>query len=355
MTISETTDAAVRSWNALLARYRPDPRRSTLQLAVSATLFAATWALMYLTHRHAYWLTLLLAVPAAFFLIRLFIIQHDCGHGSFFRSAKVADAVGTIIGVFTLTPYHYWKKTHAIHHATSGNLEHRGFGDIDTKTVDEYYRLSGWGRFRYRLYRNPVVLFLVGPQLHFMVVHRIPTIIPRSWSRERWSIVWTDLVLGLVIVTAGMLIGFKSLLMIQLPLTLLSCTLGVWLFYVQHQFEPTYWEHDAGWQYSAAALEGSSFYKLPKLLHWATGNIGFHHIHHLNARIPNYRLAEVFRDHPELSAKVTQLTLWHSLRSASLTLWDEQRRRLIGFREARRLTRRAGPPSPSAGTPPGSR
>ncbi len=341
MSIPETTDAVARTWNSVLAKYRPSTRRSVFQLVLSALLFAGTWALMYLTHRHAYWLTLLLAVPAAFFLIRLFIIQHDCGHGSFFRSPKLADAVGSLIGVLTLTPYHYWKKTHAIHHATSGNLEHRGFGDIDTLTVEEYYARSRWGRFKYRLYRHPVVMFLVGPQLHFMVVHRIPTIIPRSWGRERWSIVWTDLVLALLIVTAGLLIGFKSLLMIQLPLTLLSCTLGVWLFYVQHQFEPTYWEHDKDWRYAQAALEGSSFYRLPKLLHWATGNIGFHHIHHLNARIPNYRLPEVFREHPELNARVTQLGLWKSLKSATLTLWDEQRRRLVNFREARRLRQAA--------------
>jgi len=337
LTIPDATNAAVRSWNALLAKYKdPDPRRSVFQLVLSAVLFAGTWLLMYLTHRHAYWLTLLLAVPAAFFLIRLFIIQHDCGHGSFFRSSRVADAVGSVLGVLTLTPYHYWKKTHAMHHATSGNLEHRGFGDIDTLTVQEYLALSRWRRIGYRLYRNPIVLFFVGAALHFVVIHRIPTIVPRTWKRERWSIVWTDVVLAGLVVSTGLLIGFKSLLMIQLPLTLLSCTLGVWLFYVQHQFEPTYWEHDADWQYSAAALEGSSFYKLPRVLHWLTGNIGFHHIHHLNARIPNYRLAEVFENHPELNVRVTQLTLWRSLRSATLTLWDEQRRRLVGFREAAR-------------------
>ena len=337
MTIPDATNAAVRSWNALLAKYKdPDPRRSVFQLVLSAVLFAGTWLLMYLTHRHAYWLTLLLAVPAAFFLIRLFIIQHDCGHGSFFRSSRVADAVGSVLGVLTLTPYHYWKKTHAMHHATSGNLEHRGFGDIDTLTVQEYLALSRWRRIGYRLYRNPIVLFFVGAALHFVVIHRIPTIVPRTWKRERWSIVWTDVVLAGLVVSTGLLIGFKSLLMIQLPLTLLSCTLGVWLFYVQHQFEPTYWEHDADWQYSAAALEGSSFYKLPRVLHWLTGNIGFHHIHHLNARIPNYRLAEVFENHPELNVRVTQLTLWRSLRSATLTLWDEQRRKLVGFRDAAR-------------------
>ena len=336
MSLSETTDAAARSWNALLAKYKPDTRRSVLQLVLSAVLFVATWFLMYAVHDRAYWLTLLLAVPAAFFLIRLFIIQHDCGHGSFFRSTKVADTVGSLIGVLSLTPYHYWKKTHAIHHATSGNLEHRGFGDIETKTVAEYLALSRRGRFNYRVYRHPVTLFVIGAAMHFLVKHRIPTIVPREWKRERWSILWTDIVLVGLILTAGLLIGFKALLMVQLPLTLLACSLGVWLFYVQHQFEPTYWEHDTDWQYSQAALEGSSFYKLPKVLHWMTGNIGFHHIHHLNARIPNYRLPEVFQNHPELNVKVTQLTLLESLRSARMALWDEENRRLIGFRELKR-------------------
>lgn len=337
MNVTERTDAAVRQWNALLAKYKPNTVRSALQLALSATLFVATWIGMYLAHFEAYWLTLVLTIPASFFLIRLFIIQHDCGHGSFFRSSRAADITGSLIGVVALTPYHYWKKTHAIHHATSGNLEHRGFGDIDTRTVAEYLALSRWGRLKYRMYRHPIVLFVVGAAVHFLVKHRIPTIVPRDWKRERWSIVWNDVMLAGLIVGAGLLIGFKSLLMVQLPLTLLTCTIGVWLFYVQHQFEPTYWEHDTDWKYSQAALEGSSFYKLPKVLHWLTGNIGFHHIHHLNARIPNYRLPEVFRNHPELNVRVTQLTLWQSLRSATLTLWDEKSRRLVGFREVRKL------------------
>lgn len=341
MTLPNASDAAMRTWNAVLARYKvPDTRRSALQLTLSAFLFLGTWALMYVTHFRAYWLTLILAVPAAFFLVRLFIIQHDCGHGAFFKSTRAADITGSILGVLTLTPYHYWKKTHAMHHATSGNLEHRGFGDIRTLTVGEYLALPKWGRFKYRVYRHPVVLFFIGAALHFMVVHRIPTIVPRSWRRERRSIVWTDVAVLAVTVLVGVAIGFKALVMVQLPLTLLSCTIGVWLFYVQHQFEPTYWEHDRDWQYAQAALEGSSFYKLPRVLHWLTGNIGFHHIHHLNARIPNYRLPEVFRRHPELNENVTQLTLWTSLKSVRLTLWDEANRRMVRFRDLRAAARR---------------
>jgi acyl-lipid omega-6 desaturase (Delta-12 desaturase) len=337
----QTDHSAAQAWNAMLAKYRePDTGRSVWQLASAATMYAGTWILMYFSLSVSYWLTLALAVPAAFFLTRLFIIQHDCGHGAFFRSTRAADITGSIIGVLTLTPYHYWKKTHAIHHATSGNLEHRGFGDIQTLTVDEYLALSWFRRVRYRVYRNPLVLFGVGALAHFIIVHRIPTIIPREWRRERRSILWTDLGLAALIVGAGLVFGFRALLLVHVPLLMLSCAMGVWLFYVQHQFEPTYWEHDERWTYDSAALKGSSYYRLPKVLHWLTGNIGFHHIHHLNARIPNYRLPEVFARHPELQ-QVTQLTLWQSLHSIRLTLWDERERKLVPFSWLRRHPRAA--------------
>lgn len=319
------------SWSARLARYKgADLTRSVLQLSLSAMLFAGAWALMYLSLSVSYWLTLLLAVPTAFFMIRLFIIQHDCGHGSFFSSGRVADIVGSILGVVTLTPYHYWKKTHALHHATSGNLEHRGFGDIDTLTVDEYLKSSRWQRFRYRLYRHPFVLFGVGAIVHFFIRHRLPTIVPREWTRERRSILWTDVGLAMVIVLTGSLLGFRELMMVHLPVALLTTVVGVWLFYVQHQFEPTYWEHDDRWKYDAAALQGSSYYRLPKLLQWATGNIGLHHIHHLHPRIPNYRLQRVLDEHADLR-NVPTLTLLDSFRCVRLTLWDERERKLVPF------------------------
>lgn len=319
------------AWAARLAAFRnPDARRSVWQLASTAALFAGTWGLMYLSLRVGYWLTLLLAIPAAFLLIRLFIVQHDCGHGAFFRSSRVADAVGSVLGVLTLTPYQYWKKTHAMHHATSGNLEHRGFGDIDTLTLAEYLALPRWRRFRYRVYRHPAVLFGVGAVLHFFVRHRLPTIVPRTWARERRSIIWTNVGLAAFVIGMGLLVGFRAFLLVHLPVTALSCSLGVWLFYVQHQFEPTYWEHDEHWRYDAAALTGSSYYRLPRLLQWATGNIGLHHVHHLNARIPNYRLQEAHDAIPELR-HVTTLTLRDSLRCVRLALWDESARKLVGF------------------------
>ncbi len=339
--MSEPNAPPSPSLSALLAPYRsPSLGRSLWQLINTAGLLAGTWVLMYLSLDVSYLITIGLAVPAAFLLVRLFIIQHDCGHGSFFKSARAADLVGAVLGVFTLTPYRYWRKTHAIHHATSGNLEHRGFGDIDTLTVDEYLRLSRWGRFRYRVYRHPLVLFGVGAVAHFFVRHRIPTIVPASWRRERLSILWTDVGLASFVVGMGLLVGFKEFLLVHLPFTLLSCSIGVWLFYVQHQFEPTYWEHNERWQYDAAGLQGSSYYQLPWLLQWLTGNIGLHHIHHLNPRIPNYRLQEVLDTHPELR-QVTRLTLWQSLRCASLALWDERERKLVRF-PSRRRPRAAG-------------
>lgn len=291
---------------------------------------------MYDSLAWPYWVTLLLSVPTAFLLVRLFIFQHDLGHGSFVRSQRVADVIGTILGVFTLTPYLYWKRTHAIHHATSGNLDHRGFGDIDTKTVAEYRALSRWGRFTYRVYRNPFVLFVIGPPVHFLLRHRLPTIAPREWRRERRSIVINNL--GLVAYVGGMMwwIGVTPFLAIYLPITVISCTVGVWLFYVQHQYERTYWEHDGRWAFEPAALHGSSYYDLPKPMQWFTGNIGIHHIHHLHAGIPNYFLPRAFKEQPELQ-NVTRLTFWRSLRCIPLALWDEDSRQLVSFRTARRL------------------
>jgi omega-6 fatty acid desaturase (delta-12 desaturase) len=325
-------------WQARLAPYRrPDDRRSTRQLAVTALLFAAAWALMYWSLGVGYWLTLLLAVPAAFMLVRLFIIQHDCGHGSFFASQKLANRVGAVLGVLTMTPYQYWRKTHALHHSTSGNLEHRGFGDIDTWTVDEYVRRTPWQRFKYRVYRHPAVLFVVGAVLHFFVLHRLPQIVPRAWRRERRSILRTNL--GIAAFVAGMsaLVGLEAFVRVHLPIVLLSCSIGVWLFYVQHQFERTYWEHDESWDYELAALEGSSYYALPRVLQWLTGSIGLHHIHHLSAGIPNYRLQEVFDRFPDLQRRVTRITLGQSLRCVRLALWDERARTLVGFPSRARL------------------
>jgi omega-6 fatty acid desaturase (delta-12 desaturase) len=327
-------------WSRLLAPYtRPVDRKAWFQLLTTGALFALNWYLMLLSLRGPYWVTLLAALPAAGLLTRLFIFQHDCGHGAFFRSRVANNTIGGMLGVLTLMPYWYWRRTHAVHHGAAGDLDRRGLGDIATLTVREYLELSRWGRLKYRVYRNPLVLLVFGPSIQFILKHRLPLGIPRTWKREWASVMWTNLGLAIVTALAWVLIGIDRFLLVQVPITLISGALGVWLFYVQHQFEDTYWREHPEWEFHRAAIEGSSFYDLPALLHWFTGNIGFHHIHHLASRIPNYRLNECFRRVPELQ-RVTRLTILSSLRCARLHLWDEDEGRLVGFRQLRAL--RAG-------------
>jgi omega-6 fatty acid desaturase (delta-12 desaturase) len=326
------TDSGI-DWNAMLAPYRrPVTWRSVAQLATTASLLALFWLLMWWSLDVGYWLSLLLAVPAALMLVRLFMLQHDCGHGSFFRSQKLNNLVGTVLGVFTLVPYHYWRRTHAIHHATSGNLDVRGFGDIDTLTVKEYLSRPWLKRLGYRLYRHPAVLLLLGPAWQFILKHRLPLDIPREWKREAISVQLTNLLLAGLLVLMCLVVGVKEFLMLQLPVTLLAGSIGVYLFYVQHQYEDTYWRYKESWNYFAAGLEGASHLVMPKVLQWATANIGLHHIHHVASRIPNYYLQPAFDAHPELR-QVTRLTLWGSVKTLRLTLWDEEGKRLVGFRE----------------------
>jgi omega-6 fatty acid desaturase (delta-12 desaturase) len=324
-----SSSEAAESWAKRLAPYRePDHLRSAWQLGSTLALYVGAWLLMWASLAWPYWVTWLLGVPTAFFLVRLFIIQHDCGHGSFFKSQRLANIVGAALGALTLTPYQYWRRAHAVHHASSGNLEHRGFGDIDTLTVREYEALDRWGRFKYRVYRHPLILFGIGAVLHFVVLHRLPWMAPPDWKRERRSILWTNLGLVALVGLMSALVGLRALLLVQVPIVVISCSIGVWLFYVQHQFEPTYWEHDDRWDYDTAAIEGSSYYVLPPVLQWATGNIGLHHVHHLNARIPNYRLQKVLETFPELN-RATRITIAQSVRCMSLALWDEQARLLV--------------------------
>jgi len=329
----------VERWNRVLAPYfGPDTKRSVTQLVLTALAFVGLWAAMFWSLQVGYWLTLLLSIPTAGFLMRLFMIQHDCGHGSFLKSQKAADRIGFAIGVLVLTPYQYWRKTHAIHHAHSGDLDFRGFGDIETLTVREYRALSPFRKLGYRLYRSPIVLFGIGAAFHFIVKHRFPWDIPRTWKRE-WGSVWlTNLALAAIIVTMSLTLGLQRFLMVQVPLTLVSCSMGVWLFYVQHQFDETYWQRHEEWNYFEAGLRGSSYLTLPKPLQWLTAHIGLHHVHHLSARIPNYRLAKCHRENPELQA-VTRMSLWKGIKSMVLTLWDEDNRRLISFRQFRRMLR----------------
>jgi omega-6 fatty acid desaturase (delta-12 desaturase) len=279
-----------------------------------------------------YGLYLILAIPAAGLLVRLFMIQHDCGHGAFFRHRAANDWLGRALSVLTLTPYDFWRRTHAVHHATSGNLDQRGMGDIDTLTVDEYRALSRWGRVRYRMYRHPLVMFGIGPAYLFFLQYRLPVGLMRVGWRPWLSTMVTNLAILLFASIGILTIGFVPFLLIHLPIMLIGASLGVWLFYVQHQFEYTFWAHERVWSMHEAALRGSSHYDLPLILRWFTANIGVHHIHHLSSRIPFYRLPAALRHHPDL-AKIGRLTLGQSLSCVRLVLWDEAARRLISFRE----------------------
>jgi acyl-lipid omega-6 desaturase (Delta-12 desaturase) len=309
------------------------------------------WILTWATLGVGYWLSLLVAVPAAGFLVRLFMIQHDCGHGSFFRHRLTNAWVGRVIGVLTLTPYDFWRRTHAIHHATSGNLERRGIGDIDTLTVREYLALSWWRRLLYRVYRHPIVMFGVGPAFVFLLQFRLPVGLMRGGWHPWLSTMATNAAIALVAVTVMWFVGVGPFFLVHLPITILAASIGVWLFYVQHQFEDTFWAEGGAWNMQEAALRGSSHYELPGVLRWFTANIGVHHVHHLCSRIPYYRLPRVLKDHPELRG-MGRITLWQSLGCVRLALWDESRRRLISFRELRRgqatVPAGAAVPSPCA-------
>jgi omega-6 fatty acid desaturase (delta-12 desaturase) len=317
----------------ILARYRaPSSARSIVELAVTAGPLALLWLVMWATLDLGYWLCLLLALPAAGFLVRLFMIQHDCGHGAFFHRRSANDWVGRVIGVLTLTPYDFWRRAHAVHHSTSGNLDRRGIGDIDTLTVREYLARSRWGRWRYRLYRHPLVMFGLGPAYLFIVQHRLPVGFMRSGWQLWLGTMATNVAIAAVVATMIWLVGLGPFLLVHLPVMLLAASAGVWLFYVQHQFENTVWARDGAWNLQEVALHGSSHYALPSPLRWFTANIGIHHVHHLCSRIPYYRLPLVLRDHPHLDG-VGRLTLLQSLGCVRLVLWDEGKQRLVSFRE----------------------
>jgi omega-6 fatty acid desaturase (delta-12 desaturase) len=327
--------ASITEWKKIVARFTvPSLPRAIWQLVNTLVPYIGLWALMYWSLSVSYWLTLGLAVIAGLLLVRVFIIFHDCGHGSFFRSQKANDIVGFITGMLTFTPYRHWTWQHSVHHQTSGDLDRRGEGDIWTLTVGEYLASSKWRRAIYRVSRNPVVLFLIGPLFLFYVYQRFPS--PRAKGRDRSSVIRMNIALLLMVGSLMWLLGWREYLMIQVPVTLVAGAAGIWMFYVQHQFEDVYWEHRDEWDYTTAAIEGSSYYKLPRILQWFTGNIGFHHIHHLSSRIPNYNLEKCHYSHP-MFYSVKPITLLSSLKCMRLRLYDEDSKRMIGYRELREI------------------
>ena len=325
---------AAQAWRRLLAPYaKPDGARATGQLAATLPPLLACAAALLWGLAQGFWPALMLAAPAALFIVRLFIIQHDCGHGCYFRSAHLNDAIGRVLGVITMMPYAAWRRDHAVHHATCGDLGRRGIGDVTTLTVAEYRARSRWGRLAYRLYRHPLMLFCVGPVYVLLLRYRLPPANPRRDRRVWLSILGTDAAVAALMAALAPVVGPIALLAGWGAVMLLASKVGVWLFYVQHQFADTYWRQPAEWDFHAAAFEGSSFYDLPRFLHWLTGWIGYHHIHHLASRIPNYRLRACFEENPVLQ-RARRVSLWGSVAAVRLTLWDEGARRLVSFRQA---------------------
>lgn len=328
-------------WQKTVAKYqKPDRRHSIWQVINTLVPYFFLWFLMVLSLKVSYWLTLLLAIPAGGFLMRTFIIFHDCGHGSFFRSRRANDTLGVITGILTFTPYYRWRHDHAVHHASVGDLDRRGVGDIWTLTVKEYQALPARKKLLYRLVRNPLLIFTVGGLGLFLIGNRISS--PTAGKRERYSVYWTNLALLGIFLLMSATIGLKAYIMVQLPIMILISSIGVWLFYVQHQFEGVYWERHDRWDYVTAALEGSSYYKLPRVLQWFSGNIGFHHVHHISPRIPNYYLEKCHNDHP-IFQQVKPLTLLSSTKSLFLRLWDEDERKLVGYAALKKIQVSAEP------------
>jgi omega-6 fatty acid desaturase (delta-12 desaturase) len=323
----------MKEWLTIVKKYNyPDRGKSIWQIINSLVPYLVLWYLMVLSLSVSYWITLGLSFLAAGFLVRIFIIFHDCGHGSFFRSARANRFIGTIMGAMVYTPYEYWTNDHDMHHRTVGNLDRRGSGDVWTVTLAEYSAMSRKEQRIYRLYRHPVMLLLIAPVFFFVIFYRFPR--KKMTPRERRGIHLTNLILALWITGMCLLIGWKAFLMIQIPVIYLGTTAGVWLFYLQHQFEGVIWSRQEEWNYERMALEGSSYLKLPKLLQWFSGNIGFHHIHHLSPKIPNYKLEKCFRENA-LFNQVTPVTFVPSFKTLRLRLWDENSGKLISFRQFR--------------------
>ncbi|HEX7555712.1 MAG TPA: fatty acid desaturase [Leptolinea sp.] len=328
---SESEAMAGLAWQEMVAPYQqPDKKSSIKQLVTTLLGYVLLWGLMIASLKISLWLTAILVIPASLFLVRLFIIFHDCGHNSFFKSRTANRWVGFFLGIIVFTPSEDWWYAHAIHHASAGNLDKRGTGDITTLTVEEYRNSSRWNRLTYRIFRHPLAMFVIGPVAVFFITQRFPSASARR--AEKLSVLYTDI--GLVVLFAGMgwLVGWKEFAILQLTVMWLAASMGIWLFYIQHQYENMYWRRTADWNYVDSAMKGASCYRLPRILEWFSGNIGYHHIHHLSPRIPNYYLKTCYLANPQLH-NVNTFDLKSSLKSLSLRLWDEEKGKMVGFAE----------------------
>ena len=319
-----------RSWQDAVMKYtRPDLYKSVWQIFNSVVPYIIMWYFIYRSLVYPYWITLLLSIIASGFLIRIFIIFHDCGHRSFFKSKNANFIVGKIMGILTYTPFHKWHQQHWVHHATSANLDKRGTGDVWTMTVEEYLNSTAWKRFYYRAFRNPFIMFTIGSVLIVLVQNRSTN--KQMTKQERWNVYLTNIIILVIALLISLVIGLKAFLLIQLPILLIAHSIGIWLFYIQHQFDDVEWERDEKWDYRSAAVNGSSFLKLPAVLQWFTGNIGFHHVHHLSPKIPNYNLAKCHYEN-EIFKNIKPIILFSTFKALNLSLWDEATRRMISFK-----------------------
>ena len=341
--ITDSTDGntplTITGLQQALAPYgKPDLKKATWQILDTLVPYAALWVLMVLTVQYGYpfWITLALAVPAGAILVRIFIIFHDCCHGSFFASLRANRILGNICGILTFTSFENWRASHLIHHATAGDLDRRGVGDVRTMTLEEYLCVPGFKRLVYRLYRNPFIMFGLGPAYLFLIDQRFSR--RGATKNERYNVIFTNIAIVAVITGVSFTIGLGTYLMIQLPVMLIAGAIGIWMFYIQHQFEGVYWERHTQRDPLKVALEGSSYYKLPKVLQWFTGNIGLHHIHHIRPRIPNYNLQQCY-DEVTAVQNVKPLSIRESLKSVWMKLWDEKRHTLVSFRSLKTLPR----------------
>jgi omega-6 fatty acid desaturase (delta-12 desaturase) len=333
MTQSEIHQS-LKDWRSIVKKYQlPSTRKALGQIFTSYLPFLGLWVLMYFSLDWHYAITLGLAVIAAFFLVRIFIIQHDCGHQSFLKSKIFNQLLGYFSSAFSTIPYSYWLRVHNAHHGHNRQMEHRGLGDLDFLTTDEYESRSAWGKFRYRVFRHPFILFGIAPIVYLTILNRYPFFKVKNWGRFQWPLLLNNLCILIIYILLAMVLGWQKFLLVHIPVLLIFGVIAFWFFYVQHQHEHNYNQWRDNWDFLRASLQGSTYYKLPRILQWFSGNIGFHHIHHLNSRIPNYNLERCAKENPILNQFTPTLTLWESFKCAQHKLWDARSQRMISFKE----------------------